>query len=183
MPVQNTCRRVVDSPVSRRVPTWRTLRRFFTRLCRNNRAVQDECGSSLVEFALTFSTMMAVVFTLMEICMAFYTYGMISESAREATRYAIVHGSTCVTGTSASCAANATAINTYAKGLGFPNIGGGNLSVTTTYLPNGSNVPDGNNVPGHRVHVDIQYVFAIRLPFVPSNSMSFDTSSEMYILQ
>lgn len=165
----------------------RRARAAASRLFRTNeqlsKSAQSERGSSLVEFAVTFSVMMAFVFTLMELCLAFYTYGMISESAREATRYAIVHGSTCVTSLNASCAASATAINTYATARGLPNVGGGTLNVTTTFLPAGSNVPDGSNVPGHRVHVDIKYVFPIKLPLVPRNSLSLDSSSEMVILK
>jgi Flp pilus assembly protein TadG len=177
MTVQDTLRRVVDTPVGRCARIWLAVSRPFAWRGRNSKMEQGECGSSMVEFALTFSVLMSFVFTLMELCTAFYTYSMVSESAREATRYSAVHGSTCVTSASASCSATSTAVSTYAKGLGFPNIGGGTLNVTTTFLPNGT------NVPGNRVHVDIKYVFPIRLPFVRGNSLSFDTSSEMYILQ
>jgi Flp pilus assembly protein TadG len=135
-----------------------------------------ESGGSMIEFALSFSALMTFVFCLMEICIALYSYGLISESAREATRYAIVHGSTCLTGSSTSCTASATSINTYAKNLGLPNIGGGTLNVTTTF-------PDGSNVPGNRVNVSIQYTMPIKMPFVPKSSLSMTSASQMYILQ
>jgi hypothetical protein len=125
---------------------------------------------------LSLTALMTFVFAVMEICMVFYTYGMISESAREATRYAIVRGSTCLTSSSTSCTASATAINTYATGRGFPNIGGGTPVATTTF-------PDGNQAPGSRVKVDIKYTVSIKVPFVPKNSLALDSSSEMYILQ
>jgi Flp pilus assembly protein TadG len=130
----------------------------------------------MIEFSLSFSALMIFVFAIMEMCMLFYSYGMISESAREATRYAIVRGSTCLTSSSTSCTATATTISNYAKGLGLPNIGGGTLNVTTTF-------PDGNQAPGSRVKVDIQYSVSIKLPFIPRNSIPLDSSSEMYILQ
>lgn len=119
---------------------------------------------------------MTFVFVLMEICIIFYTYGMISECAREATRYAIVRGSTCLTSSSTSCTASATTISSYATGLKYPNIGGGTPFATTTF-------PDGNQAPGSRVKVDITYTVSIKLPFVPRNSLALDSSSEMYILQ
>lgn len=130
----------------------------------------------MIEFVLSFSALMIFVFAVMEMCMLFYTYGMISESAREATRYAIVRGSTCLTSSSTSCTATSTTISNYAKGLGLPNIGGGTLNVTTTF-------PDGNQNPGSRVKVDVQYSVSIRLPFMPRNAIPLDSSSEMYILQ
>lgn len=184
---QDALRPENHASVSRGARSWlhscKQISRFCTSCGRNNGLAQGECGSSLIEFALTFTALMAFVFTLMELCIAFYTYGMISESAREATRYAIVHGSTCHTSVNASCAADAPAVSAYAKSVGLPNVGGGTLNVTTTYLADGATVPDGSNVPGHRVHVDITYAFPIRLPFVPRKSLSLDSSSEMVILQ
>jgi Flp pilus assembly protein TadG len=141
-----------------------------------NDAAHGESGGSMIEFALSFSALMTFVFCLMEMCVALYSYGLISESARETTRYAIVHGSTCLTSSSTSCTASATTINTYAKNLGLPNIGGGTLNVTTTF-------PDGTNVPGNRVNVSIQYTMPIKMPFVPRSSLSMTSASQMYILQ
>jgi Flp pilus assembly protein TadG len=145
-------------------------------VCRSEDLAQSESGGSQIEFVLSLTALMTFVFAVMEICMVFYTYGMISESAREATRYAIVRGSTCLTSSSTSCTASAATINTYATGRGFPNIGGGTPVATTTF-------PDGNQAPGSRVKVDIKYTVSIKVPFVPKNSLALDSSSEMYILQ
>ena len=136
----------------------------------------DDSGSAQIEFMVTFSALMTFVFVLMQMCIAFYSYSLISESAREATRYAAVHGSTCLTSSSTSCTATAAAIQTYATSRGLPNIGGGTLTATATF-------PDGSNVPGDRVEVSIQYTMPIKLPFVPRNSLSFTSASQMYILQ
>jgi Flp pilus assembly protein TadG len=145
-------------------------------LGRSEYFAQSESGGSEIEFMLSFTALMTFVFVLMEVCIVFYSYGMISECAREATRYAIVRGSTCLTSSSTSCTASAATINTYATGRGFPNIGGGTPVATTTF-------PDGNQAPGSRVKVDVTYTVAIKLPFVPKNSLALDSSSEMYILQ
>jgi Flp pilus assembly protein TadG len=131
----------------------------------------------MIEFVLSLTALMTFVFVLMEICIVFYTYGMISECAREATRYAIVRGSTCLTSSSTSCTASATTISNYAKGLGYPNIGGGTLAVVTNFIPSG------NQAPGSQVKVDIKYTVSIKVPFVPTNAIALDSSSEMYILQ
>lgn len=139
-------------------------------------AVHDQDGSSLVEFSATLGLMFTFVYILMQICMALYTYGMISECAREATRWASVRGSTCQTAAGSSCTATTTTVSNYAKGLGFPNIGGGALNPVASY-------PDTNEAPGSRVKVTITYPYSVNLPFVPKQTISLQVSSEMYILQ
>jgi len=158
-----------------RRPLLRQLRGQL-RISRNKDIVQREDGASLVEFAVSFSLFMTLIFVLLETCIAFYTYGMISECSREATRWAIVRGSTCVTSASTSCTATTTTVSSHATGMGFPNPGGGTINATTTY-------PDGNEAPGSRVKVAISYTFPIRIPFVPKTSLALSTASEMYILQ
>jgi Flp pilus assembly protein TadG len=137
---------------------------------------QSEAGQSLIEFAMIFSILIGLIFAFIELCLAFYSFGMISESAREGSRYAMVRGSTCVNGAKASCVVTASQVNSYVSGLGFPNIGGGKINVTTTY-------PDGNENPGSRVHVQVTYQFPITLPFVPSRAISIASTSEMNIVQ
>ena len=57
--------------------------------------MRDERGSSMVEFALGASLLFMVVFGIIAMALALYTYNVVSEAAREATRYAIVRGSAC----------------------------------------------------------------------------------------
>lgn len=137
---------------------------------------RSDSGGSEIEFMLSLTALLTFVFVVMEIGIVFYTYGMISESAREATRYAIVRGSTCLTSSSTSCTATASSISSYATGLGYPNIGGGTMIAATSF-------PDGNQAPGSRVKVDIKYSVSIKVPFVPKNALALESSSEMYILQ
>jgi len=106
----------------------------------------------------------------------FYSYSMISELAREGSRYAMVRGTSCVTSGQASCTASASAINAYVAGVGYPNLAGGVMTVSTTY-------PDGTSAAGNRVKVGIQYVFPVRMPFLPPNPITLNTSSTMYIVQ
>ena len=139
-------------------------------------ARESEAGQSLLESAMTFSILISFMFIFIELCLAFYSFGMISESAREGSRYAIVRGATCVTGNQASCTTTSAQINSYVQGLGFPNIGGGNLNVVSTF-------PDGNQDPGSRVQVQVTYQFPITLPFVSSQPLAIASSSEMTIVQ
>ena len=76
---------------------------------------------------------MTLVFVLMELCLAFYTNGMISESACEGTRYAIVRGSTCLNSSQVSCTTSVPAIRSYVLGLAWPNPAGGIMTVTPSF--------------------------------------------------
>ena len=135
-----------------------------------------EQGQAVIEAAIALPIVSAFVFAMIEICLAFYSFCMISESAREATRYAIVHGATCQTAAKSSCTASISSINTYVTTLGWPNLGNGTITANTSF-------PDGNQNPGSRVQVKVNYVFPIQLPFVPRNSISMASSSVMYFIQ
>lgn len=141
-----------------------------------------ESGATLVEFAVSFTLMMTFVFVVMEACIGIYTYAMISDCAREGTRWAITRGSTCQTAASASCTASATQIQSHATGMGFPNPGGGTMNATASF-PDTTGTCTTDNAPGCRVKLVITYTMPIKIPLVPKNSIIMGTSSEMYILQ
>jgi TadE-like protein len=159
-------------------------RNFFVRFARMSDRVKSEAdaqtsgetGQAIIEVAIALPVIVAFTFMMIEICLAFYSYCMISESAREATRYAIVRGATCQTSTGGSCTASASTINSVVTQLGWPNLGSGTLSANTTY-------PDGNENPGSRVQVVVSYVFPYNIPFAPKGSIHMSSTSVMYILQ
>jgi Flp pilus assembly protein TadG len=147
------------------------------RFCLGDTGLADnEEGSTLIEMAVSFSVLFALLFTFMEICMAFYTQHMISECARDGARYAMVHGSACVTSTGASCTLTATNINTYVNGLASPNIADGTFTTSTTY-------PNGNENVGSEVQVEISYTFKSTLPFVPRDTFILTSTSKVPILR
>ncbi len=139
------------------------------------RAIRED-GQAVIEAAITLPVILAFVFVMIELCLMFYSYCMISETARETTRYAIVRGSTCTTAAKTSCTASAASINTYASQVSLPNLGGGTLTPATTF-------PDGNQNPGSRVQVTVSYIFPVTLPFVPKGSVAMSSSSTMYFIQ
>jgi len=143
---------------------------------RKRQPAGGEDGSGLVEFAVTLPVLFTLIFCFMEMCLAFYSRQMISEAAREGTRYAMFHGASCPNSTSPTCEATATQVNSYVSGLGWPNVGGGTMTVATTY-------PNGNESVGSLVQVKVTYVFAITMAFVPKSSLTMTSTSEAYILQ
>jgi Flp pilus assembly protein TadG len=143
---------------------------------RARRGCRSEEGGSLVEFAFSVPVLLTFFFGLIQVCMASYTRAALSECAREGTRYAMVHGSTCETPSSASCTMTASAINSYVSAEPWPKIGGGTMTVNTTY-------PDGNENPGSRAQVAVTYTFPFRVPFVPTSTLTMSSTSVMYIVQ
>ena len=137
---------------------------------------KSESGQAIVEIAIALPVIAAFTFTMIELCLAFYTFCMISESAREGTRYAIVRGATCQTSTGGSCTASASTINGVVTHLGWPNLGNGTLSANTTYL-------NGNENPGSRVQIVVSYVFPYNVPFAPKGTLHMSSASVMYIVQ
>lgn len=143
---------------------------------RMRRASRDESGSSLVEFAAASTILFMLVFGVMAICLALYSYNIVSEAAREATRFAIVRGSACTK--TLPCNATKDQIQTYVQGLGFPGINPTSLTVTSDCC-----WPNGNKNPGSPVKVTVQYTFPLAIPFVPSRTLTMSSTSQMLISQ
>jgi Flp pilus assembly protein TadG len=153
------------------------------RNARSRDIVRGENGETLVAFAVTLPILLSFLFGMVQVCLVFYTYEWISEAAREGTRYAMVHGSTCESSGGVSCTVSGTSgagsflsVNSYVSAFGLPNLGGGTMNVVTTY-------PDGDEVPPHRVMVNVTYTFPYKIPFASTKPISLSSTSEMSILQ
>jgi Flp pilus assembly protein TadG len=143
-----------------------------------------ENGMTLVEMAVTLPVLFAFLFCFMELSLAFYTYNMISETAREGTRYAMVHGASCPTSANPTCKATAAQVDAYVLGIGWANLAGGTMTVCTYYNNNACNTnPTGSETVGNPVKVTVTYVFPISMPFVPNNSLTIKSTSQMTIIQ
>lgn len=106
---------------------------------------KDDRGAAQVEFALTILTVLVVVFMLMELCSAVYTYAVLSDAVNEGLRYAIVHS------TDANFTTNVTnKVTTYA-GNSAHDMAAMSVTIAT---------PDGATPPG-RVQITVSY------PYVP----------------
>jgi len=145
---------------------------------------RGEAGQSLIEMAVTLPVLFAFLFCFMELSLAFYSYNMISETAREGTRYAMVHGASCPNSTNPTCKATAAQVDAYVLGIGWANVAGGTMTVCTYYNNNACNTnPTGSEAVGNPVKVTVTYVFPITMPFVPKNSLTMTSSSQMTIVQ
>jgi Flp pilus assembly protein TadG len=159
-----------------------------------HRSAHGESGSAIIETALSIAILLSFIFGVMEICLAAYTNHFISEAAREATRYAIVRGSSfttdCTAPTYATCVAqggsNAGDIATYVQKLGFPGIDPAKMTVNSTWLTKTGapcGITDSCKAPGNQVQVIIKYSFPLSIPFVAVNTWTLTSTSQMVISQ
>lgn len=144
-----------------------------------------EGGSVVFETALSAILVFTIMFGLMEVSLALYSYHFIAEAAREGTRFAIVRGSSCE-GFGSACPAGAGDVQTYLRNLGSPGINPNAMTVTTTWPTTGSTcTPSANpcNNPGNLVQVKVSYQFPLNIPFVPTRTLTMGSTSEMVISQ
>jgi Flp pilus assembly protein TadG len=129
--------------------------------------------------------MFMVVCGIIAMTFGLYSYNVVAESAREATRYAIVRGSACHFAT--ACPASAANIQTYVKNLGFPGINTNNLTAATAwaaYPAGGACTPSAAcNNPMNQVTVTVSYSFPVVIPFVPHRTLSMSSTAAMVISQ
>lgn len=111
----------------------------------------DERGQALVEFALILPVVLLLILGLFDVARAVEEENTLAFAAREATRYAIVHGSGAASPIAycSSCTNSTITDVVEQNAIGVPNI-----SATVGF-------PDGNNDRGSRVSVDAT------APFVP----------------
>jgi Flp pilus assembly protein TadG len=158
---------------------------------------KSEEGSSLVEFALIFLTMMAMILGIIDFCRAAYSYHFVSEAAREATRWAAVNGATCSGDGSCNGTApmnNGTAsdtdIQTYVTNLTPQGIDSTKITTTATWpvQANGPTVCSTTpKSPGCTVKVTVSYAFRFISPLVykafsSTGTLTLSSSSEMIIV-
>jgi Flp pilus assembly protein TadG len=167
----------------------RTVTKFFKSAWR---VLRGDKGSSVVETALASSVFFAGLIGTFQVSLSLYASHFVDEAAREASRYAMVRGSTSCTNTPSLSNCNVTAgqIQTYVRGLGYPGVNASNVTVTTTWLSASASQPTtwsacGNqcNEPGNLVKVVATYPFKISIPLVPNLSFNLSSTSSSVISQ
>jgi Flp pilus assembly protein TadG len=160
------------------------------RLVLHQRGKRGEEGSVIMETAMSSIILLTFLFGVIETGFALYSYHFISEAAREGTRYAIVRGSSAGTAACTApgppiCIAQSADIQTYVKGLGFPGINPGNMTVTPTWsaYPKGSTCPAAGpcNSFGNLITIQVQYSFPLTVPFIPAHTFAMSSTAAMII--
>ena len=149
----------------------------------------------MIEFAVSIIVLFMLVFGVVGIAMAYYTYEVMNQYARDASRYAIVHGNGCTiasgdnAGATCSISTGTTAnsaLKTYLNHQIYPGINGTQLQVTTTYAAGPGEIScsaTNCNGPGDQVTVDVSYPYLYNIPFIPSRLITMHGASTMVISQ
>jgi len=155
----------------------------------------SECGSSMLEFAFSAIIFFTLVFGCVGLTMALYTYEVVNQYARDASRYAMVRGKNCyLADLTTSCSIGTgstanTALKTYLNHQIYPGINGANLTVGTAYAkaPGAGQCTTSPstdcNGSGDQVTVTITYPYLYNIPFIPSRPFTMHGSSTMIISQ
>ena len=125
-------------------------------------------GQSYTEFALVALGMLILIFAIMQGASAVSANNFVINAARDAARYAMVHGANSPQPATATDVKNfvlaeAQGINTQA------------VTVTTTWSP--------NNNPGNTVKVQVAYSFAPIARIASTVTLSLSSTSQMVISQ
>lgn len=167
---------------------------------------EGERGSTLIEFALVATVALTMIFAVIDFSRAAYAYHFVSDAARQATRWASVHGNSSCSTYPSQCKINTpgpvwTYVGTLAPAglyVCCPNCavncssGPGYLQVSASWPGTaGSGIPTGNTScnpspndnPGCAVQVTVQYTYGFMLPFMPHSNITMSSTSEMLISQ
>lgn len=134
----------------------------------------------MVETAIVMSLFMLMMFGIIEFGRAIYTYHMVDNAARIGSRFAIVHGSTCVhtaTPDTWPCGADRTEIQNYVRSQSV-DLDSQQLTITPTWPSTGN-----CKTTGCLVDVNATYQFQFLIPFVSTQALTMTSTSEMVISQ
>jgi len=127
-------------------------------------------GQTYAEFALIVPCFLLLLFGIIWLSLAVYTYNYVSYSAREGSRYAAVHGTD-----SKQPVTTAAAVTTFVRN-DAPGLNPSNLTLSTTWTPTAT---PGN--PGGTVQVQVQYQLRFSIPFMPHVTLPLTSTSKMTI--
>ena len=134
------------------------------------RKPSNERGQTYVEFALIVPCFLILLFSIMWLSLAVYSYNYVSYGAREGSRYAAVHGAD-----SKQPVTTASAVTTFVQNK-TPGLNTSNLTVSTTWTPAGT-----PGKVGGTVQVQVQYQFRVSVPFMSAVTLPLSSTSKMII--
>jgi Flp pilus assembly protein TadG len=122
-------------------------------------------AQAMVEFALVASLFLLLMFAVLQLSLAVLTYNSVAFAAREAARYAIVHGP------SGPNPATNTQIQQVAINAAPA------LSLSANW------VTDPNLPTKQDIQVKVTYPYQIQIPFVSAVTANFASTSQLLVAQ
>jgi hypothetical protein len=145
-------------------------------------------GTTLLESAVMISVLLLMMFGVVGFGTALYTYHFVSNTAREATRWASVRGFACSQNPPilSQCPAQPSDVDDYVQSLSTGvGLDPTKVTTTTTWVAPPNNLAacaSQRNSPGCVVKVQVQYSFQFLFPLLPSG-FTMQSTSQMVISQ
>lgn len=149
------------------------LRRF--------RRLEAETGSGLIEYALIFLLFMTMILGIADFGRLLYAFHFVSNTARDATRWAAVNGATCTNDGSCAAPATNTDIETHVKQNVPAGIDSTKLNPVASFPSTTANCTVKNS-PGCNVDVVVTYTFNFVFPFVSNKTLTLSSESTTVII-
>jgi Flp pilus assembly protein TadG len=160
-------------------------------MVREMRKREREKGSALVDFALTVTIVLLIMFLIVDVGRALYTFNWLSDTARRATRFAMVRGTTCDPQLESYCnidnhprGARQQEIDAYVKSLAI------GINTDPTVLQIDTHCLAAANAPAPPpcaaagwVQVQVRYQFSFLSPLMHLNPWWMHSTSERVVLQ
>lgn len=148
-------------------------------------------GNSMIEFVLSATALMLILFGTIEFGLVLYTYHTVSNAARLGSRWAIVRGSACTQ--LDHCGASQEDIQTYVRSQIAALMDPNQVAVAATWAAPSCGSTSGcvapttptgcGNLPGCVVSVQVTYPFNFALPYMSSAVVNLSSTSQMVISQ
>jgi len=162
-------------------------------MMRSVRQKNGESGSALVEFALASVIILTVLFGIIDMGRALYSYDWVSDAARRGSRYSMVRGQTscqgtphltdCMAPTGTAPYSTPDTIGYYIMSNGFA-IDRNAVTVTTACWPDTKALNGAPCPPACSVIVHVQYAFSWITPLVPrALNWKMSSSSAVFVSQ
>jgi Flp pilus assembly protein TadG len=162
--------------------------------------LKAEEGVNLLEYAFIAILSMLLILGITDFGRMLYTYHYLSNTAREAARWASVNGSTCHDDLTCTAPAGDPDISDYVKKITPPGLDTANPPLSTTVSrPVQANGPQTctvnaagvqtctaicsatKNAPGCTVEVQVSYSFTFLFPLIRSSNLTLTSTSMMVI--
>jgi Flp pilus assembly protein TadG len=148
---------------------------------------RGERGSNLVEQSILLVFLLTLLFAIIDFGRALYTYHFVSSTAREASRWASVRGSTCQTSIMGVCRPTSNDLKTeFATNLSSMGMDPSKITFVRTWVvPTGAatTCAAGSDAPGCAVKVSVTYSYKFFFPFLQTAPVNMTSQSEMVITQ
>jgi Flp pilus assembly protein TadG len=130
------------------------------------RFVSSDSGQGMVEFALSAALLLTMVFFIIIFGQAVYRYNSIASLAKDAARYASVHG------VNGATVATTDSVQTYASA----HAQGMSVTATTTWPDACCSTPV--NAPGKAVQVKIETTFTPQSNLIPHAPLNLHSTAQ-----